>query len=392
MTQRELIDGAARQFRGQFPQYETSPLYYGIAPGRVEILGNHTDYNEGYVLSAAIDKYTVLVGTPVPGNITSLYSESMNSTVEFAIDDESPYPKYSPESWTNYPRGVILQMKPRGGFVAVVSSTVPVGAGVSSSAALELATASFIQAAFPSIASAAISRLDIALLCKKAENDFVGMGCGILDQFTSAFGQEGQLVFLDCRELKQPKFVPLPKEYSFIVVESESSHQLVDGKYNDLRRICFEAAKLLGKPFLRDVSSLELETNRERLSIEQFRVASHIVGENERVLRAVGLIGSCGDILAFGNLLSDSHRSSRYDFQNSCPEIDILIDCAQSLPGFIGARIQGGGFGGSTINLCESSMVEMFRDLIYRAYFQKTGISCSSFVVAPGNGASFGDV
>jgi galactokinase len=392
MGKRELIEKAAVLFNEQFPEHAGKPLVYGIAPGRIEILGNHTDYNEGYVLSAAIDKYTVMVGIPVQERKVIMHSQSMGTSVEFELDDRTPFPKESNDSWANYPKGVIREMNPPSGFVALILSTVPLGAGVSSSAALELATASFLQAAFPSHSLASMSKLEVALLCKKAENEFVGMRCGILDQFTSALGKEVHLIFLDCRNLQHVTYVPLPRNYSFVVVESAAPHQLVDGKYNGLRRKCFEAANKLGHAFLRDITSEELVEKEHVLPEDLRRIASHIVHENQRVLRAVEILGSLEEIRLFGQLLSDSHKSSQYDFQNSCPEIDVLIDCAQRLPGFIGGRIQGGGFGGSTINCCDSSTVEMFQDLISRAYFERTGLSCTSFVVTPGSGASSGKV
>lgn len=393
MREQDLIDRCVGLFRRQFPDHCNTPLFYGIAPGRVEILGNHTDYNEGFVLSAAIDLYTVVVGTPIEGETVFLISDRMDSEVRFGLRDTTRFPPDSPSAWANYSRGVILELNPPTGFVAVACSTVPVGAGVSSSAALELATAFFIQRAFPVDSIATLSGLDLALMCKKAENDFVGVGCGILDQVTSALGKEGQLMLLDCRNINAGvSYVTLPTGFSFVVVESDAPHQLVSGKYNELRTRCFKAAELLGYRTLRDVSRDQFDMRKSDLPEKIRKAAEHIVGENYRVLKAVEVITNGSNMGSFGHLLSESHHSSQYDFGNSCPEIDILIACASSLPGFLGGRIQGGGFGGSTINLVESSMVEMFRDLVTRAYFEKTGISATSFVVNPAHGALSGDI
>ncbi len=387
MSQSDLIDKAAELFKRKFPQFVEKGLVYGIAPGRVEILGNHTDYNEGFVLSAAIDKYTVVLGLATSEDQAVLYSDHFDNSGEFSIRDNQRFERGSSLSWLNYVKGVILAMNPPTGFSAVVVSSVPVGAGVSSSAALEVATAMFLQAAFPLDQFAKLSRLEVAHLCKRAENEFVGMGCGILDQYTSVFGKEGHLIFLDCRNESQVCYVPLPSEYKLVIVDSDAPHQLVDGKYNELRRKCFDAAHILGKQYLRDVTSSELMNKRDLLERDLFQTASHVVHENENVLRAVKILKTGGDISEVGNLLSRSHESSRIDFKNSCPEIDILVDCATALPGCLGSRIQGGGFGGSTISLVHAKMVDLFLDLLLRAYYEKTGISASHFILSPAAGS-----
>lgn len=391
MDEQQLVVRSVNLFKQRFHDHRDRPLFYGIAPGRVEILGNHTDYNEGFVLSAAIDLYTVVVGTPTGSATVTLLSDRMDTEVTFDIRDSTKFPPESPAAWANYSRGVVLELNPPSGFVAVVCSTVPVGAGVSSSAALELSTGLFLQRAFPVARTMERSQLDLALLCKKAENDFVGVGCGILDQVTSALGREGKLMLLDCRDIKSGiQYIALPTGFSFVVVESDAPHQLVSGKYNELRGRCFAAAEQLGYRTLRDVPRDKFEVLKSKLPNELRSAAEHIIGENYRVQKALEVITKGPDMTAFGDLLSQSHNSSQYNFGNSCPEIDILMACASVSPGFLGGRIQGGGFGGSTINLVESSMVEMFRDIVTRAYFEKTGISATSFVVKPGHGALSG--
>lgn len=386
------VQQAIGLFKSKFKNLADSQLFYGRAPGRLEILGNHTDYNEGFILSAAIDKFTIFVGTVTGTTEISLYSDHMDSMVTFDLYDNNPYPKKSKEFWANYPRGVIQKLSPSSGFCGVIASNVPVGAGVSSSAAIDLATAMFLRSAFPASLAGTLSMVDLAIACKKADNDFVGIGCGILDQFSSAMGKTGKLISLDCRNLHNFSYTELPKNYKFVVVMSEAPHQLVDGKYDQLRKECFEAAAAMGREFLRDVSPEEFEEKKPSLPENLRKKASHIIGENKRVLEAVDILSIGKAIQLFGNLMNESHASSRDDFGNSCPELDMLVQLSTRLPGCIGSRLQGGGFGGSTIHLVDADMVDMFQDLLLRAYFEKTGISTSSFVVAPGDGATGGPI
>lgn len=390
----KLIERAASLFRGRFTQTgKDVTLFFGAAPGRIEILGNHTDYNEGFILSAAINRYTVMVGSADPySEQVTIYSDATKSEVSFALSDRSKYESGTPQEWANYPKGVILELPPCSGFNAVILSNIPIGAGVSSSAAVELATAFFLQKAFDQSACfRGLSKLDLALACKRAENEFVGLGCGILDQFTSAMGQVGKLVFLDCRDLHAAKFIDFPPGYSFVIADSQAPHQLVDGRYNELRRDCFEAARLLGKSFLRDIGQTEFEKLKTSLPDRLRKRASHIVGENSRVLQAVQAVAR-GNIDELGTLMSLSHLSSRNDFQNSCPEIDALVDCSNKISGFMGGRIQGGGFGGSTINLVKSSSVEPFMQTLSCLYRQEAGRQCAMCVVIPAQGAYQGIV
>jgi galactokinase len=382
----ENVDKTVEIFRVKFPECASDELYYGVAPGRIEILGNHTDYNEGFILSAAIDKCTLLVGSKTSDRIVSLYTESMDASICFSLDDDAKYSAESGSSWANYPKGVIRELCPPGGFVGVLTSNIPVGGGVSSSAAIELATAMLLKSMYPSVEQ---DTMKLILACKKAENDFVGMGCGVLDQYTSGMGRAGQLIFLDCRDIYKQCYIPLSPEVRFVITNSLAPHQLVDGKYNSLRAECFEAAALFGVPFLRDVSLERFNAEQAFLPANVRSTASHIVNENDRVLRGMGMLEGV-DLGGFGALMTRSHQSSSEDFGNSCPELDKLVGCAVKLPGCLGSRLMGGGFGGCTISLVRAEAVETFRMAIVDAYRAEAGITTSTFVVTAGDGANGG--
>lgn len=376
-------------FKAKFPNYVESELYYGVAPGRVEILGNHTDYNEGFILSAAIDKCTMLIGCRTTDNMVTLYSESLDASVSFNLTDDIKYSVESGSLWANYPKGVIRELSPSSGFVGVFKTNIPIGGGVSSSAAIELATAMFLKHMFP--ASVEQDTMKLILACKKAENEFVGMGCGVLDQYTSGMGRAGYLISLDCRDIYKQCYIPLSPSVKFVIANSLAPHQLVDGKYNSLRAECFEAAALLGVPFLRDVSLERFNREKSTLPENIRNTASHIVNENDRVLSGVQLIQS-GDVQSFGALMTRSHESSSQDFGNSCPELDTLVACALKLPGCLGSRLMGGGFGGCTISLVLTEAVEAFREELVAAYRAESNISTTAFVVTPGDGATGGQL
>lgn len=385
----QLVAQAQALFRSRYTPDINEKICFGAAPGRIEILGNHTDYNEGFILSAAINRCTVVLGSISPASREIvLYSDALNEEVSFPIGDNTKYS--NGQAWANYLKGVILQINPTSGFRAVIASNIPMGAGVSSSAAVELATAMFLQEAFDDPAIRNLSRLELALACKKAENDFVGMGCGILDQFTSAMAQPGKIIFLDCRDLQAARYIDFPPGYCFVIAESRAPHQLVDGKYNSLRSDCFEAAKILGVPFLRDIDVAEFEKVKRSLPDRLRKRASHIVFENFRVLRGFDVLKDSRDLAQLGTLMSESHLSSKNNFENSCREIDSLLECASEIPGFVGGRIQGGGFGGSTINLVESTKGSSFAEHLVHLYHERNGVLSKTLVVYPGYGAFSG--
>ena len=331
----------------------------GYAPGRVELLGNHTDYNQGLVLAAAIDRGLTVTGTPRTDGVITIASELSESSVEIQPGDRRPLPD---ASWANYPLGVVRQFELAGhrigGFDATVLGDLPAGAGLSSSAAFEVATASFLMA----LHGIRLDPMIVAKLCQRAENEFVGVRSGLLDQATSIFGQADHAVQLDFQN-EEIGTIPLPENVSLVIADSGVKHQLGQSEYNTRRKECAAAAKALGARSLREVSSSQLEGARGSLDPVLYRRATHIVGENERVRQAIHALRR-GDAAAFGSLMNASHESSRVNFENSTPELDRLVTIARALPGVLGSRLTGGGFGGSTVTLVQvASELDVEREL-----------------------------
>ena len=322
----------------------------GYAPGRVELLGNHTDYNQGVVLAAAIDRGLTVTGSRRVDDVITINSEFANERVEIQPGERQPQPN---APWANYPLGVVQQFELAGhrvaGFDATVSGNVPAGAGLSSSAAFEVATAGFLMV----LHDIWLEPMTVAKLCQRAENEFVGVRSGLLDQATSVFGRANHAVHLDF-QTEAITTVPLPEDVSLIIAGSGAPHQLLQSEYNRRRQECAAAAQALGVPSLRHLSSAQLEGARASLDPVLYRRALHIVGENERVGRAV-LALERRNAAALGSLMDASHESSRTNFENSTPELDRLVAFARALPGVLGSRLTGGGFGGGTVTLVESS-------------------------------------
>lgn len=387
----ELRKAAAEGFAGAYGG--ARPTALGVAPGRAEILGNHTDYNEGYILSAAIDRYVVAAGRALDQGSTCRVASSAFPGVLVEFSAESPEKQTGSKAWANYVLGVVDELRKVGvqvgAFDAFLTSNVPAGAGVSSSAAVEMATAKLLARLFPRTAGS-VDDLGLVKVAKAAENNFVGMGCGILDQFSSGRGRAGCLVYLDCRTLDFA-YVPF-RGAEFVLANTHAPHQLVDGKYGELREHCFAAAAALGVAagaaisHLRDVSAELFALHQDKLSDQQQRIAKHIVMENERVQAGIKAL-KAGDMRAMGKLMSESHASSRDDFGNSCPELDKMQACAEGVEGFLGARLMGGGFGGSTISLVEAGKAEAFSQELARRYQAETGIQPTVLVCVPGDGA-----
>jgi galactokinase len=337
------------------------------APGRVELLGNHTDYNEGFVLSAAIDRRVTITGRATGFSSVALHSATLGES--FKADTASLAPDAAHE-WVNYPLGVLDVFQKEGlpvsGFQAEISSDVPLGAGLSSSAALEVATGMLLQKLF----GFSLDPLRLARLCRRAENDFVGVQCGLLDQVSSVFGKAGHLIFLDCRK-ETVELKPFPTGFAFLITGGVP-HRLAGGEYNERRLQCFDAASRLGVPALRDVTSAQLEAARESLPPLSYRRAAHVVGENERVLAGVEALER-GDVAGFGALMFASHESSRTNFENSTAELDTLVEIARGLPGVLGSRLTGGGFGGATVTLVEIGQAAAVAEAITTGYRARTG-------------------
>lgn len=314
-----------------------------FAPGRVELLGNHTDYNGGLVLGAAIDRGLTVRGTR-RGDGRVVIQSAMTGQVELPRSGLRPLTE---NCWANYPLGVAHELHlANDGFELAISGDLPAGAGLSSSAALEVATALCLLA----LDERTLSPMDIARACQRAEHRFAGVRSGLLDQVTSLFGRADHAVFFDAGS-EAVKVIPFPKDLVLLVAESGKKRELATGQYNQRREETRAAADALGVESLRDVTPAELE-RRHDLPELLCRRAAHIVGDNERVARGVEMLAA-GDGAGFGALLNASHESSRRNFENSTRELDLLVSIAQQLPGVLGARLTGAGFGRATLTLCE---------------------------------------
>ena len=380
------MQNLANKFRDFF---RMEPVAAAQAPGRLEVLGNHTDYNEGFVLSCAVGQNTVCVLTPVEGSVCWIrdFRDNHDMTFDLAALDAPP-----PRDGSRYVIGMLRELRARGfvpgAFYAGIESTVPLSAGMSSSAALEISCGLAIAAAFG-------VELDIqewARAGQGVENNYLGLKTGLLDQFSSLFGRSNSIIMSDFRTVEVTDTLPMPEGYVFVVVNSMKKHHLVDSDYNVRRNDCENAAAKLAAAFpgvstLRDVTPDMLAEARSLLSWREFRRAQHVVGECARVKAAAELLGE-GDVRSFGRLLFESHDSSRMNFENSTAELDTLIDLARTTPGCLGARLSGGGFGGITIHLVKANRAEEYAKTICSAYKHKTGIIAESFICSIGDGAS----
>ena len=375
-------------FRKQFGGTEDVRLFQ--APARVNLIGEHTDYNDGFVMPAAIDFHTWVAAAPRDDLLLVVHSVEFGETEKFNLTTDSQTPK---KHWSDYVAGVAFELRnagiPVSGASLLVHGNVPLGSGLSSSASLEMATAY----ALTSLAGADPDRdrTQLALLCQRAENHFVGARCGIMDQFIAAHGQVEHALMLDCRSL-QYELLPLPRGISLVICNTMVKHELASGEYNTRRRQCEEGAARLrgalpGIRALRDVRPEQLEHNAELLPREIYKRCRHVVTENERVLQMAAALRD-SNLAAVGRLMFDSHQSLRDDYQVSCNELDAMVDIASALPGVIGARMTGGGFGGCTINLVEDDKVKTFRGAVAAEYQRRTGTVPEVYVTKASDGAS----
>lgn len=353
-----------------------------FAPGRVELLGNHTDYNEGVVLAAALELGVTMTGRKRGDGTLRVASAELDREAEVDVGEIRAV---SGELWASYVFGVVKVLREAGygveAFEAELSSTVPSGAGLSSSAAIEVATAKLVCKLF----GIELAPMEIARLCRRAENEFVGVNCGLLDQATSVFGREGHAVLLDCRA-ESVATVVMPPGVALLIVHSNVKHELTGGEYNERREACFAAARALGVPALRDVSPDALEAAASDLDDIALRRARHVVGECDRVRRGARLLET-GDAAAFGQLMFESHESSIRNFENSTRELDTLVEIARETPGVYGSRLSGGGFGGATVSLVAEGVIKEAADRICRHYRERTGIEATALHCHASDGA-----
>ncbi|MGI6354618.1 MAG: galactokinase [Lentisphaerae bacterium] len=377
---RERIENVFAERFGQPPAVMTR------APGRLEILGNHTDYNEGTVLSVAVDRAMHVAAGLAPGRLCTLIDIGTGCERTFDINDlEHP----EKGDWTNYIKGLIVEMRQRGitvpAFRAILLGTVPIAAGMSSSAALEMA----MTLALSRLAGVELPWLEAARIGQACENNYVGAQTGLLDQFSSLKGKAGCLVYSDFRSL-QVENVPIPAGTAFVVVNSMVKHNLTN-EYNERRQACEEAVRVLQRVYpgvkaLRDVSPAQLAAAKKELKPVVYRRASHVVGEISRVAQGIESLAS-GDIVQFGQLMFASHDSSREIFANSSRELDMLVEIARELPAAYGARLSGGGFGGITVHLVQAEQATAYAEEVADRYRSQSGQTAETMICTAADGA-----
>ena len=377
------MDTIAELFQKRF---NCAPQVCASAPGRLEVLGNHTDYNEGFVLSAAVGQTTNVAMSHVDGSICTIVEHGKDSTID--LDDMDTPIK---GDWTNYVKGLLVELRRRGikfgAFNAALSSTVPLSAGMSSSAALEMA----FCFALKEIYKIDLSLPDWARVGQSVENRYLGLNSGLLDQFSSLYGKKDYLILCDFRTVEVIKTVTMPAGWSMIVANTLVKHNLVESDYNLRRKSCENALAAIQTRHpevkaLRDVSMKMLQAAKDTMDLTDYRRACHVAGEDERVMAGVELLEK-GDVKGFGKLLFESHESSMENFENSCPELDALVSIARTLPGCAGARLSGGGFGGISIHLVENEHAADYCEKLKTAYKLLTGKDAETLVCSIGDGA-----
>lgn len=367
------------QFIAEFGSPAAGSLFCVGAPGRVNLLGEHTDYNDGFVLPMAMPQEVNIVAARRPDNFVHIYSLNFEQK---AVLDLNRLHEASPHGWVNYVRGVLWVLQQAGyaptGLNAVLYGDVPLGAGLSSSAALEIAS----LLAAESVAGFSVPPEEAARLAQKAENDVVGVQCGIMDQFASRLGRRDAALLLDCRSLAYELVPFTDATVRIVVINSNVQRGLVDSEYNQRRQECEEGARLLGVPALRDVSKEQFMEQADRLPPIVRKRSQHVVEENERVLQAVQYLKD-GNYAGFGQAMYASHESLRDLFEVSCTELDILVDIASSVDGVLGARMTGAGFGGCIVTVVKEGAVEALTEAIRTEYPKRTNLEPDIWVLKP---------
>ncbi len=377
----------AMELAGRFAEwFGVRPAIFR-APGRVNLIGEHTDYNDGFVMPGAIGFCTRVAAAGREDRKLVIASEQFAGRFEFDVDH---LPERGAGTWCDYVLGVAVMLQQSGhrlqGASLLVNGEIPIGAGLSSSAAIEVASALALMA----LNSIAMPMPEVAKLCQRCENIFIGARVGIMDQFVSCLGKAGHALLLDCRSLEYEP-IPIPENVRMVVCNTMVKHQHAGGEYNRRREECEEGVRLLAKCFpeiraLRDVSDEQLMRHQGELPEMIFMRCRHVVQENARVLEGARRLHQ-GDVSGFGRLMRESHRSLRDLYQVSCRELDVMVEAAEGLPGFYGGRMTGGGFGGCTLNLVEAPKADEFARLISERYQAETGIRPEIYICSAGDGA-----
>lgn len=374
----ELINEVKFNFKKTF---ETEPIMI-FSPGRINLIGEHTDYNDGFVFPAAIDKGIVAAIGKSKTSLSKACALDKNEMIEFSLNEIKPH---SNNGWQNYVLGVVSEIQNRSktidNFNITFAGNIPGGAGMSSSAALENGVVFALNELF----SLGLSKTEMILISQKAEHNYVGVKCGIMDQYASMFGIENNALLLDCRTVKSKPFEIDFKDHELILVNTNVKHSLSDSAYNDRRSVCESISDMLNVKALRDATEYDLESIKSQVTPENYQKALYVIQENNRVIQASKAIEN-GNLKLLGDLLYASHNGLQTQYKVSCQELDFLVEQAKLNIHILGARMMGGGFGGCTINLIEKSETDAFSAFIFKAYKNKFNKECSIYNIELSNG------
>jgi len=360
-------------------QFGTEPVVF-MAPGRVNLIGEHTDYADGFVMPAAIDFATIAAISPSGDANATVFSRNFNEAVPRTLDSIGTHGSHH---WSDYPFGVLSMLQQEGievpGFHLTLDGDVPLGAGLSSSASIEVAS----MFAMLHVADASLPLPKVALLCQRAENDYVGAPCGIMDQFVSCCGAADHALLLDCRSLDY-RLAPIPKHLSLVICNTMVKHSHAGGEYGSRRAEVEEGTAILKRHrpeirLLRDATVEDLERWGHEMPPNVLKRCRHVITENTRTVAAADAL-EANDLKTLGRLMAEAHASYRDDFEASCPEADIMVELANKLEGCVGARLTGGGFGGCTVNLVENTQAEAFSSHLREGYRKATGIASDIYL------------
>jgi galactokinase len=386
-TRAKRVKSVLAKFKEVFGS-EKNKVFVVRAPGRVNLIGEHTDYNKGFVLPIAINQEIIAAFLPRQDRLISLYSSNFSSFCQFSLEEIAYDEK---KLWVNYIKGVIHFLQEEGvklsGMNMVLEGNIPIGAGLSSSAAIEMVTALSLQIA----SGFTMKPLEVIKLCQKAENEFVGVNCGIMDQFASLLSEESKALFLDCRSLEY-KLIPFPiEDLGIVICNTQVERNLAHSEYNNRRKECIEGVSLLREflpeaDALRDITTDRFEKYEHYLPKNVRKRCRHVIRENERVTQSVIALEE-GNLKKFGALMNESHQSLRDDYEVSCSELDAMVEIARKIDGVLGARMTGAGFGGCTVNLVEKKSIDQFQRTVMEEYKKETGIQPEIYICQAENGA-----
>jgi galactokinase len=373
-----MINNIKASFKNKF---DAEPLLI-FSPGRINIIGEHTDYNDGFVFPAAIDKGIIGAIQKSDTGVCTAYAVDMEAGIEFSLDDIKPL---DTEHWGNYVLGVVSELQKKdiklGNFNIVFGGDIPGGAGLSSSAALENCVVVGLNELF----NLGLSKKDMIYISQKAEHNYAGVNCGIMDQYASMFGIKNHALLLDCRSIEATPFEIDFQDYELILINSNVKHSLSDSAYNDRRLVCESISKMLNITALRDATEADLLTVKDQVTEENYQKALYVIQENERAVNA-GKAMQAGDLDRLGELIYASHSGLQNQYKVSCEELDFLVEQAKASGVVIGARMMGGGFGGCTINLVSKSGSKAYQATVSETYKNKFNKDCSIYAVSLSDG------